>query len=43
LIEILVGVGRKAEAEGIRDQAVAVLNIPQLQSAVDDAEKRTGK
>jgi tRNA A-37 threonylcarbamoyl transferase component Bud32 len=39
LVEILVGVGRKAEAEQIRDQAVAVLNVPELQSAVADAEK----
>ena len=40
LIEILVGVGRKAEAEKIRDQAVAVLDVPELQSTVGDAEKK---
>jgi MFS family permease len=41
LIEILVGANRKAEAEQIRDQAVAVLNVPELQSAVRDAEQQT--
>lgn len=40
LIEILVGVGRKAEAEKIQEQALAVLNVPQLQSAVSDAEEK---
>jgi serine/threonine protein kinase/tetratricopeptide (TPR) repeat protein len=40
LIEILVGAGRKAEAGKIRDQAVAVLNVPELQSAVSDAEEK---
>ncbi len=40
LIEILVGVGRKPEAESIRVQAVAVLDHPQLKSAVTDAEAR---
>ncbi len=39
LIEILVGVGRKAEAADMHDQAVAVLNVPELQSAVTDAEQ----
>jgi len=44
LIEILVGAGRKAEAEKIRDQAVALLDDPRLQSAVSDAaEKIHGK
>jgi tRNA A-37 threonylcarbamoyl transferase component Bud32 len=40
LVEILVGTGRKADAEKIRDQAVAVLNVPELQSAVSDAEQK---
>ncbi len=40
LIEILVGVGRKVEAVEIHDQALAVLNEPELQAAVDDAETR---
>jgi serine/threonine protein kinase len=40
LIEILVGADRKPEAEKIRAQAVTVLNVPDLQSAVSDAEKR---
>jgi hypothetical protein len=43
LIEILVGVGRKAEAEKIRDQAVAVLDDARLKSAVSDAEARVRK
>jgi tetratricopeptide (TPR) repeat protein/tRNA A-37 threonylcarbamoyl transferase component Bud32 len=43
LIEILVGVGRKPEAEQIREQAVAVLNVPELQSAVADAEQKVAK
>ncbi len=43
LIEILVGVGRKAEAKSIRDQAISVLNVPELLSAVEDAEQRVGK
>ncbi len=38
LIEILVGVSRMVEAEKIREQSVAVLNVPELQSAVSDAE-----
>jgi serine/threonine protein kinase/Flp pilus assembly protein TadD/photosystem II stability/assembly factor-like uncharacterized protein len=41
LIEILVGCGRKTEAEKICGQAIAVLNDPRLQSAVSDAEKKT--
>jgi hypothetical protein len=40
LIEILVGVGRKAEAEGIQQQALAVLNVPEFQTAVSDAEEK---
>ena len=43
LIEILVGVGREAEAEQIREQAVAVLNVPELQSAVTDAGQKVAK
>jgi hypothetical protein len=43
LIEILVGAGRKADAESIRDQAVALLDDARLKSAVSDAEKKTGK
>ena len=38
LIKILVVTGDKAEAENIRDQAVAVLDDPRLRSAVSDAE-----
>ena len=40
LVEILVGVGRKADAEAIQGQAVAVLDIPELQSAVSDAGQK---
>ena len=40
LIEILIGTGHKADAEKIRDQAVAVLDDERLKSAVTDAEKR---
>jgi serine/threonine protein kinase len=43
LIEILVGAGHAAEAEKIRDQAVAVLDDARLKSAVSDAEKRVTK
>src|ERR1039458_7350242 len=43
LIEILVGVGRKAEAEKIRDQAVAMLDDARLKSAVTDAEATVQK
>jgi hypothetical protein len=38
LIEILVGSNRKIDAEKIHDEALAVLNVPELQSAVSDAE-----
>jgi hypothetical protein len=38
LIEILIATGHKADAEKIRDEAVAVLNDPWLKSAVDDME-----
>ena len=40
LIEVLVGTGHTADAEKIRDQAVAVLDDPRLKSAVADAQKR---
>jgi hypothetical protein len=40
LVEILVGTGRKLDAEKIRDSAVAVLDVPELKSAVTDAEQR---
>jgi hypothetical protein len=40
LIDILVGAGHKADAEKIRDQAVALLDDARLKSAVSDAEKR---
>ena len=43
LIEILVGAGHKADAESIRDQAVALLDDARLKSAVSDAEKKIGK
>ncbi|HWN95302.1 MAG TPA: hypothetical protein VNT99_09740, partial [Methylomirabilota bacterium] len=43
VIEILIGVGRKAEAERIHEQAVAILNVPELQSAMTDAEQRVAK
>jgi serine/threonine protein kinase/tetratricopeptide (TPR) repeat protein len=40
LIEILIGAGRKAEAEEIHQQALAVLADPRLKSALNDAEER---
>ena len=43
LIEILVGVAQKADAEKIRDQAVEVLDDARLKSAVSDAEERVRK
>jgi predicted RNA-binding protein with PIN domain len=43
LIEILVATGDKAEAEKIRDQAVARLNDARLKSAVSDAENKIQK
>ncbi len=42
-IEILVGTGRREEANDVRDQAVAVLDVPELRSAVTDAEERVAK
>ena len=38
LVEILVGSGHKAEAEKIQEEALAIMNVPELQSAVADAE-----
>ena len=43
LINILVGLGRKTEAEGISTQTVAVFDDPRLRSAVSDAEKKVGE
>jgi hypothetical protein len=43
LIEILVAAGHKADAEKIRDQAVAILPDERLKSAMVDAEARTIK
>jgi len=43
LVEVLVGVGRKVDAEAVRDQAVTVLDVPELQSAVADAEQTVAK
>ena len=43
LTEILVGVGRKADAETIRDRAVAILDVPGLRSVVEDAEQNVAK
>ena len=43
LIEILVGTGRKADADKIRDQAVAVLDDARLRSAISDAERKVEK
>jgi hypothetical protein len=40
LIEILVGVGRNADAEKIRDQALTVVDDAQIKSAIADAEQR---
>ena len=43
LIEILVATGHQADAEKIRDQAVAILDDPRLKSAVSDAELKNQK
>jgi hypothetical protein len=43
LIEILVATGHPAEAEAIRDQALAVLDCASLRSAVPDAEARISR
>ena len=43
LIEILIGTGHQADAEKIRDEAVAVLDDARLKSAVGDAEEKIQK
>lgn len=43
LIEILVGVNHKDDAEKIRDKALTVLDDPRLHSAVSDAEQKIKK
>jgi hypothetical protein len=43
LIEILVGTGHKDEAEKIHGQALVLLADTRLQSAIADAEKKTGR
>jgi serine/threonine protein kinase len=43
LIEILVGTGHQAEAEKLRDQAVAILDDPRLRSAMSDAAEKLQK
>ena len=40
LVEILVGNDRLAEAQKIRDQALAIVTDPRLQSAIPDAQAR---
>jgi hypothetical protein len=40
LVEILVATGHQADAEKIRDEAVAVLDDARLKSAVSDAGKK---
>ena len=40
LVEILVGVSRNTEAQANRDQAVALLDVPELRSAITDAEQK---
>ncbi|HAM70935.1 MAG TPA: hypothetical protein DCM86_04755 [Verrucomicrobiales bacterium] len=36
LVEILIGVGRKGEAEAIRDQALEVIDVPELRGSVEE-------
>jgi serine/threonine protein kinase len=43
LIEILIGAGRKTDAEKIQAQAILVLDDPRLKSAVSDAELKIQK
>jgi len=43
LVEILVGVGKRAEAQKISDEGFALLPDPGLKTAVADAEARAGK
>jgi predicted Ser/Thr protein kinase len=40
LIEILVGTHSEADAKRIRDEAVALLDVPELKNAIEEAEKR---
>ena len=39
----LIGAERKEEAEKIQEQALAVLDDPQLRSAVSDAEREVNR
>jgi hypothetical protein len=43
LVEILVATGHKIDAEKIRDQAMATLDNPQLESAVNHAGEKIQK
>ncbi|MGD0744476.1 MAG: protein kinase [Verrucomicrobiota bacterium] len=43
LIEILVGAGRKSDAEIIRDEALSVLDDVRIKSAVSDADAKVKK
>ncbi len=43
LLEVLVGSGHKTEAEKIRSLAVARLDDPRLEAAVEDAERRVAR
>ena len=43
LIEILVGVGRKPDAEKVREQALAVHDDPAIRESVDKAVQRQQK
>jgi serine/threonine protein kinase len=40
LIEILVGTERRPEAQKIQQQAIALMDAPELRSAINDAEQR---
>ena len=43
LVEILVATDHQSDAEKIRDEAVAALDDPLLESAVSDAEQKIKK
>jgi hypothetical protein len=43
LVEILVASGHKADAQKVRDQALALLDDARLKSAVTDAEEKLQK
>jgi hypothetical protein len=43
LIEILIANNHRADAQKIRDQALALLDDPRLKSAVSDVEQRIQK